>query len=240
MTITLLNGPTQAIFDAIYPVGSIYTSVNSTNPGTLFGGTWQRITGKFLLAATDNGATGTNVQSNASVAPGASGGEAGHTLASTEMPVHKHTMDSSGGGGATEGPSNNNTGTPSPTSTVGESVHTHNAPANRNWISYNYGSGSGTITTGVGTVRVAAANSGTNYVPRVANASVDFSRSSATAAGANHSHGLNSHTHNLNSHTHKIQNHTHTMQNAGGSNGTTQAHNNMPPFLAVYVWKRTA
>lgn len=37
----------------VYPVGSIYTSVNSTDPSSLFGGTWERIQGYFLLAAND-------------------------------------------------------------------------------------------------------------------------------------------------------------------------------------------
>lgn len=32
-----------------YPVGSIYMSVNSTNSGELFGGTWEQIQGRFLL-----------------------------------------------------------------------------------------------------------------------------------------------------------------------------------------------
>lgn len=40
------------IFDLIYPVGSIYMSVNSTSPSVLFGGTWERIEERFLLGAT--------------------------------------------------------------------------------------------------------------------------------------------------------------------------------------------
>lgn len=37
------------VLDNVYPVGSIYMNVNSTNPGTLFGGTWVQIQGRFLL-----------------------------------------------------------------------------------------------------------------------------------------------------------------------------------------------
>lgn len=44
----------QEILNIIYPVGSIYISVNSTNPSTYFGGTWTAISDRFLLG---NGST---------------------------------------------------------------------------------------------------------------------------------------------------------------------------------------
>ena len=37
------------LIDYIYPVGSIYMSVNSTNPQILFGGTWSQLKDRFLL-----------------------------------------------------------------------------------------------------------------------------------------------------------------------------------------------
>ena len=45
---------TEDLVDVVYPVGSIYMSVNSTSPATLFGGTWQKIEDKFLLASGTN------------------------------------------------------------------------------------------------------------------------------------------------------------------------------------------
>lgn len=55
--------PIARLFDAIYPVGSVYISVNSTSPQTLFGGTWVQLQDRFLLGAGttySNGATGGN------------------------------------------------------------------------------------------------------------------------------------------------------------------------------------
>lgn len=77
----------KLLLEAIYPVGSIYISVNSTNPQTLFGGTWEQLKDRFLLGAGDT-------YSN-----GATGGEATHTLTIDEMPSHAHNyfVDTSAG-----------------------------------------------------------------------------------------------------------------------------------------------
>ena len=66
--------------DLIYPIGAIYLSVSATNPATLFGGKWEQIKDRFLLAAGDTYAIGTT------------GGEATHKLTVAEMPSHKHQI----------------------------------------------------------------------------------------------------------------------------------------------------
>lgn len=69
------------ILEAVYPVGSIYMSVNNVSPATLFGGTWKAIQGKFLLGA-----------NSSTYKAGSTGGEAAHTLTENEMPNHKHSI----------------------------------------------------------------------------------------------------------------------------------------------------
>lgn len=73
------DGTMLSVVDLIYPVGSIYMSVNSADPGTLFGGTWQQIKDRFLLSAGDTYAAGNT------------GGSAKATL-----PSHTHTFGSNG------------------------------------------------------------------------------------------------------------------------------------------------
>lgn len=131
----------QEILDIVYPIGSVYISVNTTNPSTLFGGKWTRITGRFLLAADDS-----------TYKNGSTGGEATHKLTIDEMPSHKHRIDA-------------------------------------NWAHDKGTSGWG--------AQIANYNSGYVFDPK----------------------------------------HLYSeMYNAGGD----KAHNNMPPYLVVYMWKRTS
>ncbi|MBP5423743.1 MAG: hypothetical protein J6Y78_15010 [Paludibacteraceae bacterium] len=68
----------QNYLNYMYPVGSIYISVGSTSPAVLFGGTWEKIEGKFLLA------------SSSTHELGSTGGEEAHTLTIDEIPSHTH------------------------------------------------------------------------------------------------------------------------------------------------------
>lgn len=134
--------------NAVYPIGSIYMSVNSTSPASLFGGTWEQIKDRFLLAA------------GSSYSAGSTGGEATHTLTTTEMPAHHHDEDE--------------------------------------WLvhSYNRYTGQGVRTTSI-----------TNEY---------------NVFGTIHSGKT-------------AENQSCTSTTGGGAE-----HNNMPPYVAVYMWKRMA
>ena len=163
----LLKDYIQQFATTIYPVGSIYLSVNSTNPGTIFGGTWVQLQDRFLLGA---GSTYSN---------GATGGAATVTLTTSQIPSHTHTF----------------TGSRATTNSTG--AHTHNV---------------GRDTDG---------GSGTNRYTVHSNGP-----SGADATAPTSSNGA---------HTHTV-----TAKGTNSSTGGGGSHNNMPPYLVVYMWKRTA
>lgn len=68
----------KKLIDYIYPIGSIYLSVNSTSPATLFGGSWTQLKDRFLLGA------------GSTYSSGATGGAATHKLSVAEIPSHAH------------------------------------------------------------------------------------------------------------------------------------------------------
>ena len=80
--------------DLIYPIGSIYMNINNTNPGTLFGGTWEQIQARYLMGAgkpSKNSYNGFGQISDSEIAnlnfAPATLGEISHTLTNSEVPA---------------------------------------------------------------------------------------------------------------------------------------------------------
>lgn len=160
----------QTVVDKIYPIGSIYMSVNTTNPSTLFGGTWEQIKDRFLLCSGDKYTNGLQ------------GGEETHQLNINEIPSHNHlvNINTSEGG-----------------------YHAHNLRRDMGGAEFGISGGGATGNALHGTW------TNTNIWPNSIGAA-----------------GNGSHIHNVNGYT--------------SANGGNLAHNNMPPYLTVCVWKRVA
>ena len=83
---------TTDLFDKIYPIGSIYISADSTfDPSEVFGGTWEQVKDRFLLARGD-----TYPLPDEHGGDMLTGGEATHILTIDEMPSHNHDIYRSG------------------------------------------------------------------------------------------------------------------------------------------------
>ena len=68
--------------DSIYPVGSVYISLNSTNPGTYLKGTWEQFAQGRTLVGVGKGSDGSNTQT---FAVNNTGGEYKHLLTKKEL-----------------------------------------------------------------------------------------------------------------------------------------------------------
>lgn len=130
-TETVINEQSQ--YEALnkrYPVGSIYISTSSTNPSSLFGGTWERYAGGRKLVST--GSNGTTNYTSANT----TGGNKTVTLSSSNLPSHTHSVTPTGT------VTSSFTGTSVTTSSNG--AHTHDVPFGR---ATNEASGFGLRTT---------------------------------------------------------------------------------------------
>ncbi len=80
----------------LYPIGSIYMSIQDTNPSVFFGGTWERIAKGKTLVGVDENDTDFNTSSK-------TGGEKEHTLTKQELPkidIKTYYATTSGGNGS--------------------------------------------------------------------------------------------------------------------------------------------
>lgn len=82
--------------DSVYPVGSIYLSMVSTNPSTFFGGTWKQISYGRVLVGIDTNQTEFNTINK-------SGGSKSVTLNVSQIPPHAHTTNVAIDGGTGAG-----------------------------------------------------------------------------------------------------------------------------------------
>lgn len=254
------------VLQKVFPVGSFYTSYNiNTNPASLLGfGTWSAVQGRFLLGAssaypaTSTGGSATHAITVAELPPHshtgstASAGAHTHTGSAASAGDHTHTTYTWANGLHTHTATTSTTG--AHTHTRGTMEITGGIPDTHSIRSHTPGVyATGAFNTLFNTSRLAALPTGS--VDRLYGFDFAASRSwtGATSSAGNHNHtlttdGSGSHTHDVSvnsggAHTHSVSvtsagAHTHTV--TVGNTGGGSAMSLLPPYVAVYMWRRTA
>lgn len=112
-----------AFLNLIYPVGSIYfNAAVATNPASLLGfGTWVAYAAGQVMVGLDAGQTEFDTL-------GETGGEKTHTLDTTEIPAHTHSVTILSGGSGLGNGGNSNCSTSTTGSTGGGAAHNNLQP----------------------------------------------------------------------------------------------------------------
>lgn len=244
-----LSPEATEIMNLIYPIGSIYMSVNNVSPQTFLGGTWEAINGRFLVAQGSNGSSGndalnltagnsggyTNPQNSAhSHAKGTLAADststahthgAGTLAADSKNLAHTHTLNNH-----THTLGNHTHGTGD-----GEYFEAHTSSASgANIGRRTMGSGGSYYTWSAGKSSVLTSFANTSG-PSTNTSGGSNVASGAMSANADHSHTISGSTKEMSAN----ETHTHTISGSTDSVSAVTS-GNLPPYLAVYMWKRTA
>lgn len=208
------------LISLIYPIGSIYMSVNNTNPSTIFGGTWVSWgAGKVPVGVNASETEFNSVEKT--------GGAKTHTLTTQEIPSHTHIFH----GNAHNHSLNNHTHSIPSLSGYTDwkdlkgaiwnmAVQSSSIGLNANGICNPIGGGSG--------------NAG--YATNSQGVGINWTDNVEINAGHSHSVTTNAST------TGQASGNTGNATQSGYNDNTGggQAHNNLQPYITCYMWKRTA
>ena len=212
-----VNAAKVDVLQRVFPVGSFYTSYNiNTNPAQLLGfGTWTAVQGRFLLSA------------SSAYPAGSTGGAATHAITVAEMPAHSHTGSTASAGDHTHTATTASTGAHTHTRGTMEITGYHGSEAlisSGSTGGHPYG-GAFYISQGQG------AHIAGNVEGRAEQINFQASRS---WSGETSSNGAHTHTVTVQS----AGSHTHTV--TVGNTGDGSPMSLLPPYVAVYMWRRTA
>ena len=106
---------------AVWPIGSVYTSVSATSPSTLFGGNWEAFGAGRVMVGLDASDTDFDTVEE-------TGGAKTHALTIAEMPAHSHTytLENPSGTGSTGSATGASSFSTPNTSTVGSGAAHNN------------------------------------------------------------------------------------------------------------------
>ena len=242
----------EEIVNTAFPISSIFITINSANPGTYLGGTWEAFgTGRTLISVDESNTNFSTVEKtggSTSLNLAHTHSTSGHTLTTSEIPSHSHSM----------------THTHSDTFSCASNSHSHT-------MSHSHSDSFSVASGGNHQHTVMALKAGGNYAWGVAPGEGRWCSSTPDGGAAvgrtmnTGNWGLGTHSHSLNgsvstysgstsssSHSHTISGSVSQYSGSTGTAGSGNSHSHgntgsaldsytvLPPYITVYMWKRTA